>query len=181
MLIIATAGLSFLVVVVVVVLILSAPSTTPKPPSQPSQPSQSSQSSQTSQLKQRRDPKPRIPLGAVAAGDGDGGGAWKNATLTCFEESHNFASENTDPTKQNVVAVLARDFREYKNRRLQLRLPTGVHSVEVRDECAASAPECTKNAAAFGNNFLIDINGHALRRLWPGKSCGDTYQTVQFR
>lgn len=105
---------------------------------------------------------------------------WSTATLTCYEETKHFASAGTDPTSQNVVAVLEKDFPAYKNKALLLELPTGVHRMEVRDSCAASAPSCMTNATKFGNNFLIDINHLALKRVWPSKPCMQTLQTVKW-
>ena len=110
-----------------------------------------------------------------------GGGGWRNAMLTCFEESKNFASGGTDPDKQNVVAVHERDWASLKNKKLALKLPNGTHTVEVRDYCNAKQAVCNTNASAQGNNFLIDINHLALKRLWPSQSCGNTFQTVQFK
>lgn len=119
--------------------------------------------------------------GSGSSGGSGGGGEWRGATLTCFREDRNFAYGGTDPSKHNVVAVLQKDFNDYKGKKLQLKLPTGVHTVEVRDLCAASAPECSRNAAAHGTGFLIDINNHALERVWRGKSCDSTFQKVQWR
>ena len=101
--------------------------------------------------------------------------------LTCYEETRNFAAGGTDPSKQNVVAVHEKDWAAYKNKKITLKLPSGVHTMDVRDYCDAKAPSCNQNLKAQGNNFLIDINALALKRLWPSKSCGSTFQTVQFK
>lgn len=177
MLLILLVGCGFVMLVAALVFVATSGttlSTQPSPPVAP--PPASNPVPSPSEERSSSAPTPRrSPDGA------EDSGGWRNAMLTCYTESQNFASAGTDPSKHNVVAVHERDWAAYKNKRVLLKLPNGTHTVEVRDYCNAKVPECNKNVSAQGNNFLIDINHLALRRLWPSQSCDNTFQTVQFK
>jgi hypothetical protein len=126
-------------------------------------------------------------------------GTWKVATMTGYDnldggdDKHpGSLAEWTGTTDKflntvPVASILESLWDKLKYRNILVNYNGKQVVVQSWDECAnadcgSDDPDCcTRNAVAFGGDFLLDIDRHALKNLYGIDNYGDTFAKVQYQ
>jgi hypothetical protein len=144
-------------------------------------------------------PAPKSESGSPQPSSNSGCGEWKTGTMTGYDnldggdDAHPGCINEYCGTNDGflnavpVVSILARDWNAYKYHNIEINRNGKIATVQVWDECVnADCPNgekdcCTKNAKAYGGDFLLDVDRHPLKNLFGITNYENVHEKVSYR